>query len=319
MAEQTYSFQSSPAKTPEDQFREWMNSQSGYIGKGAKSDWWSNHNQSQANQGRLDQLLGDGDATFNVGGSVKEQTGRLEGLERAKVLTGQNPYEIGQDYQEAYGNIRKRSQLADTGSEMIRNSKAGAMAEAKNQLQQQGVKGGAALGAVSSIERAKSYDVNNQLVENQRKAEQDYLNATKANANFTTANEMNFGAMATGGDVKSPGINSNGFGTVICTELHRQGFMDDRTLAADIEAGKFFHEKMPSVMAGYLFLATPIVSKMRESKKFTKVVSFIALPWAKAMAGQASVRAAFVFILGVPLCYITGKFIGGKYAYQKAV
>lgn len=303
----------------ETAFKEWMASQSGYIGKTAKAQFKSDYNQNQSQQQSFAGIFDPNQRNFSMGGSLNERQGRIEGLERAKVLTGKNPFEVGQDYQEAFGNIKKRSQLADTGSEMIRASKAGAVADARNDMQKSGVKGGAAAGAVSAIERQKAYDVNNQLVENQRKAEMDYINAAKSNANFTQASEMNYGAMALGKDVEAPPSNSNGFGTVICSELFRQGLMDAETYAADVEAGKMFREKMPAVMDGYLFLAAPIVRKMQTSKRFTKAVAFFALPWAKAMNGQESVRAGLVFAIGIPLCYITGKLIGGKYAYQKAV
>lgn len=301
-------------KSPQQQFEDWMASQSGYIGKGKKADWWSDHTQGQENQKRL---MGVFDTSkrgnFGIGGASRaEQTGRIEGLERAKVLTGQDPYQIGADYQQAYGNLKKRSTMSDTGSELLRANKAGAVAEARQSLQQQGVKGGAALGATSQIERAKSYDVNNQLMQNQKDAEQAYMNAVKANANFTTANEMNYGAMAMGKDIQAPASPSNGFGTVICTELYRQGLMDEATYKLDADYGKFMRSEYPDIYYGYRFLADPVVVLMKKSLLFTWAVSILALPWARNMAGNKNFLGAAVTFVGEPICFIVGKFLRRK-------
>lgn len=291
------------------EFQAWMDAQSGYIGKSKKAGWWSNHNTEVSNNDRLDTIMNGGAPNFSVSGSAKENTGRIEGLERAKTLTGQNPYEIGRDYQEAYGDIKKRTQLADTGSELLRANKAGAVAETRQSLQQQGVKGGAAAGAASAVERAKSYDVNNQLQQAQRQAENDYMNAVKSNANFTTANEMNFGAMAAGKDVKAPAQQSNGFGTVICTELHRQGIMSDAIYEADKVYGMHLSNTNYPVLVGYRFLASPIVSLMKKSKLVTKIVASVAMPWANNMAGNPNIIGSLVSDLGEPVCWLVGKLI----------
>lgn len=272
------------------------------------------------NSQNLSNLFSDGTTPFTVsGGSQNEQTGRLEGLQRAKILTGQNPYEIGADYQEAMGNIKKRTTLSDTGSELLRANKAGAVADARNQLQAQGVKGGAALGAVSQVERAKAYDVNNQLIQNQRQAEQDYMNATKANANFTQASEMNFGQLAAGKDVKAPSSNSDGM-TVICTELYRQGYFSAEIMEADTSYGEKLRNARPEVYIGYRSWADHLVPLMQKSERWTKAVAFFAIPWAMNMAGEKNLFGLILSKVGEPICGIIGKLIllGEKYVVCKA-
>jgi hypothetical protein len=271
---------------------------------------------SSGNQAGIDNIMSDGPANFTVsGGSNNEQKGRIEGLQRAKTLTGQNPYEIGQDYQQAYGNIKKRTELSDTGSELLRANKAGAVADARNQMQAQGVKGGAALGAVSQVERAKSYDVNNQLIQNQRQAEMDYMNATKSNANFTQASEMNFGQMAVGKDVKAPPSNSGGF-TVICTELYRQGYYSKEIYELDQEYGRKLISERPEVYIGYRSWADKLVPLMRKSNRWTKAVAFFAIPWAMNMAGKKNLFGKVLSVVGELGCGIIGTIIlmGEKYA-----
>lgn len=305
-----------PTQNPEDQFQAWLNSQSGYTGKTAKAQWWNDYNTNTENQSRLGSLLAGETPGLGLSGSATESKGRLEGLERAKILTGQDPYQIGKDYQQAYGNIQKRVSGNDTGSELLRANKAGAVADARNQMQQQGVKGGAALGAVAAVERAKAYDVNNQLQQSQRQAEMDYLNATKANANFTQASEMNYGAMAAGREVKPPSSNSGGMSTVICTELYRQGYYSEEIYKADQIYGLNVITFRPDIYRGYRFLADPIVTKMQKSKEFTKLVAFLAVPWARNMAGDKNLLGTTLSFFGEPFCLFVGKLIklGVKHA-----
>lgn len=255
------------------------------------------------------------DPNFSVSGSLNENTGRIEGLQRARILTGQNPYQIGHDYQEAYGNIKKRTEMSDTASELLRANKAGAVADAKNDLQRAGVKGGAAIGASSQVERAKGYDVNNQLIQAQKQAQEDYMNAAKANANFTQASEMNFGAMAAGKDVKSPPMQSNGFGTVICTQLYLSGYYSSEIYEADQHYGLAMMTERPHIYNGYRFMADPIVTLMKSSPGFTKLVAYFAVPWAKNMAGDKNLLGALISMVGEPLCGTVGKLIGWRKSY----
>lgn len=299
-----------PQQDAEQNFNTWLANQ--YGGE------YAQHVQNQNSFNSIFDPNSPG-ADFTIhSNDINEATGRIEGLQRAKILTGQNPYQIGQDYQDAYGLVKKRSQLADTGSELLRASKAGAVADTRNALQSQGVKGGAAANAAAAVERQKSYDVNNQLVENQRKAEMDYMNAVKSNANFTTANEMNYGALASNQSFQQAPSYSNGFGTVICTELFRQGYYSKEIYELDQKYGQKLIKERPHVYEGYRFIADPIVRGMKKSKNFTRLVSLFALPWAYHMAYENNKFGACISFFGEIFCGIVGKIIGGTYANQEA-
>jgi hypothetical protein len=101
-------------------------------------------------------------------------------------------------------------------------------------------------------------------------------------------------------------------GTIICTELHRQGYMSDEVYAADVEYGL---KLSPTVIKGYHFLAAPIVRKMQESKQFTDAVNTFAKPWAEEMAHeqgllpQGNFWGAAIMFFGIPLCFVTGAFL----------
>ena len=73
-------------------------------------------------------------------------------------------------------------------------------------------------------------------------------------------------------------------GTVICTELHRQGFMSDEIREADERFGRMISATSPETMLGYYYWSIPIVNLMQKSRLFTKIVWVVARPWAYHMA-----------------------------------
>ncbi|HET6455432.1 MAG TPA: hypothetical protein VFI02_13595, partial [Armatimonadota bacterium] len=97
--------------------------------------------------------------------------------------------------------------------------------------------------------------------------------------------------------------------TVICTELHHQGLIDDELFVADVA---FSRNVNSLVLYGYRWWAYPLAYKMRYSPRLTKAVAFFALPWAKEMAHRVGVRkrghlgGKLLLWFGVPLCYILG-------------
>jgi hypothetical protein len=72
--------------------------------------------------------------------------------------------------------------------------------------------------------------------------------------------------------------------TVICTELHRQGFMSDEIREADERFGRMISATSPETMLGYHYWAIPIVNLMQKSRLFTRIVWAVARPWAYHMA-----------------------------------
>jgi hypothetical protein len=102
-------------------------------------------------------------------------------------------------------------------------------------------------------------------------------------------------------------------GKVICTELHRQGKLDDATMAADKEFGEMVAENDPHTMAGYHLWAKPIVRLMQKSKIITWLVALLALPWAREMflrqtgSGRGSWRGRILMRLGIPVCRFIGR------------
>jgi hypothetical protein len=112
--------------------------------------------------------------------------------------------------------------------------------------------------------------------------------------------------------VQSSKNSSSGGGglTVICTELHRQGLMDDATFEAD---ERFGNELPPEVLDGYRLWAVPVVRAMRKSKLVTAIVTPLALGWAREMRrrvtgeGKGSAIGGLLLFVGVPLCGWLGR------------
>jgi|TARA_R110000796_G_scaffold156917_1_gene273684 hypothetical protein len=102
-------------------------------------------------------------------------------------------------------------------------------------------------------------------------------------------------------------------GKVICTELHRQGKLDDATMAADKEFGEMVAENDPHTMVGYHLWAKPVVRLMQKSRIITWIVALLALPWAREMFlrqtgnGRGSWRGRILMRLGIPVCRFIGR------------
>lgn len=126
------------------------------------------------------------------------------------------------------------------------------------------------------------------------------------------------GGVGVGGGGDGGGGGGGGDGTVICTELHRQGYMTDEVYLADAEFGKTLS---PAVIAGYHLWAKPYVCLMqrkdRVGRATTALARALALPWAQEMAFRMGVGerghwlGTALLICGVPVCGTIG-FLFGK-------
>lgn len=97
--------------------------------------------------------------------------------------------------------------------------------------------------------------------------------------------------------------------TVICTELHRQGYLSDAIYKADQEfGGTLPHE----VLRGYHGWALPWVKVMRASTLAARLTWLVARPWSQHMAFKMGVVekdsriGRIVMNVGLPLCEFMG-------------
>jgi len=103
------------------------------------------------------------------------------------------------------------------------------------------------------------------------------------------------------------------YSSVICTELYRQGLMDENIFEADQAFGSHLRADHNDVLVGYHLWAKPVVKWMQKSERVTKVVAFIAKPWSYEMAYRMGARDKGTFVgkilmdVGVPVCRTIGR------------
>ena len=80
-----------------------------------------------------------------------------------------------------------------------------------------------------------------------------------------------------------------GSGSLICTELLRQGLMDYEVYRVDCRYGMYVMMDHPDVYWGYVTIAAPIVKLMKQSRFFTLIVKLFVDQWSKEMLFQMKV------------------------------
>ncbi|HEY9078810.1 hypothetical protein [Magnetovibrio sp.] len=133
----------------------------------------------------------------------------------------------------------------------------------------------------------------------------------KVNANQTNQARNKDGTYSFDADGNGAG---DAGGTVICTELYRQGLIDKHVYRADQRFGLRLLRNDPDVIAGYHFWAQSVVHLMRKSRLFTQIVyKSVGEAWAREMAlreglnGIGTVRGKLVIAIGIPVCRAIGR------------
>jgi hypothetical protein len=101
-------------------------------------------------------------------------------------------------------------------------------------------------------------------------------------------------------------------GTVICTELASQGYLNEEIMKKDELYGMKIKCENPAIYIGYRIMADPIVRGMKKSKSLTWIVSLFAIPWAFDMSGESNLVGRMVTLFGEPLCWLVAKISGRK-------
>ncbi|MCW8916614.1 MAG: hypothetical protein OQK24_12290 [Magnetovibrio sp.] len=112
------------------------------------------------------------------------------------------------------------------------------------------------------------------------------------------------------------GSDSSSEGSVICTELHRQGLLADDVYRADQIFGARMKVEDPDVVVGYHLWGKPLAKGMRRSKILTTLVyKGFAQAWADEMSareglnGIGTVRGKLCMIAGIPACRMLGRAV----------
>jgi hypothetical protein len=117
-------------------------------------------------------------------------------------------------------------------------------------------------------------------------------------------------AVSTPGRIVDTVVDTVSGGTVICTELHRQGLLDGEVWETD---KKYRGMVSAAMYEGYRILADPVVSLMQKSRLFTLIFAPFALRTAREMAHRVNrdIEGSWLggLVLGVfqPICEKLGK------------
>ena len=121
--------------------------------------------------------------------------------------------------------------------------------------------------------------------------------------------------VTTGDEVKTTkeGRALNSFadktGTVICTELNRQGLLSDELYLHE-KAQKHFTDMPKETVAGYQVWANKCVPVLAKSPRLSKAVLPIAKSRYEMITGQGfRFLGALTIYIGQPICYMIGSFI----------
>ena len=88
-------------------------------------------------------------------------------------------------------------------------------------------------------------------------------------------------------------------GTVLCSELNRQGVMSDELFSKDSLASKSLSN---TALKGYRLWAIPLVYKMRNSHSVTSFLTPFVMAFANELAGNSNLLGKFELAIGIPLC-----------------
>jgi hypothetical protein len=203
------------------------------------------------------------------------------GFGTGKPLSGEELYgqTMGQTGQQIQDIIRRRQgylDAADPTSTYVRQSANRQVRQARAEA---GQAGRTTRGEEAQIRRQAEADIGAQLYENRLRSLGAYQNTISNVARNLATIELGNQSIATGSQMPAPprgGGLVDGL-TVICTELHRQGYLSDEIIEKDAEFGRTIRVESPEVYQGYRLLADPVVVRMQKSKVFTAIVAKVAL------------------------------------------
>lgn len=248
------------------------------------------------------------------GKSDAERIGSAVGLNRGQLLYGQNMAETGEDIQGIKSDLKSRVEGSDPVTEAIKQQAGQSRASTARQFAGRGVAGGVAASGIEQSARQKDIDIAASLYGQNRQNLKDYGNMVGNIAGQQGALEMSYMGMGAASDQPTPPSYGGGFmGTVICTELHRQGYFSDETLEKEKEYGLWLIENDPEVYLGYRMWADSVVKLMQKSELFSFVVACVATPWASYVAGNCNLVGMTINAIGAPMCKLVYKLFGRKY------
>ena len=110
---------------------------------------------------------------------------------------------------------------------------------------------------------------------------------------------------------------------IICNELYRQGYLEEKLWDADERYGDIMFEKNPKLVIGYQMWARRVVKYMRKHPNNTKIAYWLFKPWTKYMGYKMGVvekptlRGRFTNWIGSQFSYMVFNLCNGKRLLNK--
>lgn len=226
-----------------------------------------------------------------------------EGGRKAEALFGANEGQIGDINKRVIAERTAALEGTDPVSTRIKQG-ANIQKRAARAASQAGGKKLSA-GEEAQIGRSAEQDIADQLYQNKQQDVNAYARMGGALGSNTLSTMMGFGGLGAAG--QQPMMPSTGGMTVICTELHRQGYISDAIVEMDESYGRRIRKSDPLVYIGYMVWAPTVVGWMQKSKIVTSIVASLGVPWAKDMAYDGSSLGKLINKIGSKICRTIGK------------
>ena len=243
--------------------------------------------------------------------------GQLVGQQRSQDLYGMSAQQVGPEVQDIISRRKQRMDTASPAASRALQMGNREIAQARSRAGQTGRKLSA--GEESQIGRAAQQGASEFQWQAEGQGLSDYQKLVGNLASNMSSMELGYAQLGKAGDAPAvPAPNKGLMGTVICTELYCQNLMDIETYLKDKKYGEQIIATRPHVYAGYILWAPTVVTLMKKSKLFTKIVAIPALAWAESMSGKKNLFGDFVRFGGEFICGVIGIFFGGKNEKLKA-
>lgn len=248
------------------------------------------------NKKRLERMSAPTYEGMTFSGDESIASGQQIGLDTAKTLYGTTAAELGREAKDIAARRKAALDGNDPATQRLRQGRNSQIRAARS--------AGATAGQEAQIHRQAAQDIRQQEFKSQQEALGEYQDLIGNMIGGTTSLQSGYAGLTKSGEKVA---DDDGGSTVICTELHRQGYMSDEMLEKDREYGAAIRSDNGSVYVGYIILAMPIVRLMKKSKLFTKLISIPAMAWARDMAYDNSFIGKCINKTGQPVCRIVGK------------
>lgn len=248
----------------------------------------------------------DGSSRVNASNNMTPIKKGMElGRSRARSMYGQLPRRTASQVQDIVRRRRSRMEGDDPSGTRLRESRNRQIRMARAQ--------DASPEELAQIRRSAESDIAYEDFSRSGQALSDYQRLVGNILKGQQGMEMGYAGLEVGGQQPAPPSSTgSGLGTVICTELYFQGYMDYDTYRKDREYGRKVISEKPEVYLGYNFLAKPVVRLMKRSNLFTKLISYPAMKWADNMAGRYNTTGELISIVGEFICGLIGRCLYGQ-------